>query len=206
MARSFSQLPPNSTGNKHATRRYTDGADDKHSQGVYFDGLPTYGLLCEGTALAANAYHLYLRNDTGSAQTLWLLALYAINVQTAAITGGISRFNLLRVTGTPTQTAVTPFAFNTADPALAGVTAGRAVTAGLTDGQILRPIMVSSEEQTASAANVQQLVDTVNHVGQTHPSARPKALRPGEALAIKQVTAVTAGGIAFLAHFALEPD
>jgi hypothetical protein len=206
MARSFSQLPPNSTGNKHATRTYTEGSDLKHSQGVYLDGLPTYGLLCEGTTLAANAYHLYLRNDTGSAQTLWLLALYAINTQVTAITGGIARFDLRRVTGTPTQTAVTPFVFNSADVALAGVTGGRTVTAGLTDGQILRPIILSSEEQTASVANVQQLVDTVNYVGQTHPTSRPIALRPGEALAIKQVTAVTAGGIAFLAHFAVEPD
>lgn len=206
MARSFTQVPPDSNGDKLAMRSYTAGADVLHSQGVHFDGLPTYGALFEGTALAANAYHAYLRNDTGSAQTLWLLALYLINVQTAAITGGIARFDLRRVTGTPTQTAVTPWAFNTADPALAGVTAGRAVTAGLTDGQILRPIMMSTEEQTASAANVQQLVDAVNHLSLAHPHMRPKALRPGEAIALKQVTAVTAGGLAVLAHFALEPD
>jgi hypothetical protein len=206
MTRTFTAVPPDSTGDKLAMRSYTAGADVLHSQGVHFDGLPTYGLLCEGTTLAANAYHMYLRNDTGSAQTLWLLGLYLINVQVAAITGGAARFDFRRVTGTPTQTAVTPFAFNTADPALAGVTAGRAVTAGLTDAAILRPIVFSSEEHTASAGNVQQIVDTLNFLPVAHPNIRPLALRPGEAVALKQVTAVTAGGLAVLAHFALEPD
>jgi hypothetical protein len=206
MSRTFTQVPPDSTGDKLAMRSYTAGADVLHSQGVYFDALPTYGLLCEGTTLAANAYHAYLRNDTGSNQTLWLLGFYLINTGVAAITGGAARFDLRRVTGTPTQTAVTPYAFNTADPALAGVTAGRAVTAGLTDGQILRPIMLSSDEQTAAATNTQQLVDAINHLGVAHPHMRPKALRPGEAVALKQVTAVTVGSIAVLVHFALEPD
>lgn len=205
MTTAFTQVPPDSTGDKLAMRSYTLGADVLHSQGVHYDGLPTFGLLCEGTTLAANAYHAYLRNDAGSNQTLYLLGVYLINVQTAAITGGIARFNLLRVTGTPTQTAVTPYPFNTTQT-LTGVTGGRAVTAGLTDGQILRPIMFSSEEQTASAANVQQMVDTLNHLGMAHPSARPKALRPGEAVALKQVTAVTAGGLAVVIHFSVEPD
>ncbi len=206
MARTFTAVPPDSTGDKLAMRAYTVGSDLLHSQGVFYDGLPTYGVLCEGTTLANNAYHLYLRNDAGSGQSLYLLALYTINTAVAAVTGGASRFNVLRVTGTPVQTAVTPFVFNTADPALSGVTAGRAVTSGLTDGQILRPMVISSDEQTAAATNIQQLLDTVNHLGAPHPAMRPKVLRPGEAVAIKQVTAVTAGSIAFLAHFAVEPD
>jgi hypothetical protein len=206
MTATFTQVPPDSTGDKLMMRSYTRGADVVHSQGVYFDGLPSYGLLCEGTTLAANAYHMYLRNDSGSNQALYLLGLYVINLQTSTVTGGAARFDLRRVTGTPTLTAVTPFAFNTADPALAAVTAGRAVTAGLTDGQIMRPIVISTDEHSAAAGNVQQLVDTVNHLGMAHPNMRPKALRPGEAFALKQVTSVTAGAIAVLATFAVEPD
>lgn len=206
MTSTFTAVPPDSTGDKLAMRSYTRGADVLHSQGVHFDALPTYGLLCEGTTLAANAYHAYLRNDTGSNQTLWLLGLYLINVQVAAVTGGVARFDFRRVTGTPVQTPVTPFAFNTADPALANVTAGRAVTSGLTDAQILRPIVVSSEEHTASVANVQQIVDTLNFLPLAHPHMRPTALRPGEAVALRQVTSVTAGSLAVLIHFALEPD
>jgi hypothetical protein len=206
MARTFTQVPPDSTGDKLAMRSYTAGADVMHSQGVYFDGLPTYGVLNDNSAIATNKYHLYLRNDTGSAQTLWLLGLYLINLQTAAVTGVAVRFDLRRVTGTPTMTALTPFQFNTADPALAGVTAGHTVTAGLTDGQILRPIMLSTDEQTAAATNIQQIADAINHLGMAHPNMRPKALRPGEAVAIRQPTTATVGSLALLAHFAVEPD
>ena len=206
MARTFTQVPPDSTGDKLAMRSYTAGADVLHSQGVHFDGLPSYGLLCEGTTLAANSYQMYLRNDTGSNQSVYLLALYAVNVGTTTVTGGAVRFDFRRVTGTPTMTSVTPFVFNTADPALSGVTGGRAVTAGLTDGQILRPIMLSSDEQTAAATNIQQFVDTVNNIHPAHPTLRPLTLRPGEAVAVKQVTAVTAGSVSWLLHFAVEAD
>jgi hypothetical protein len=199
----FTAVPPDSTGDKLAMRSYTVGPDVLHSQGVHYDGLPTFGLLCEGTALAANAYHLYLGNNTGSNQLLHLMALYLINTATAAITGGVARFNLLRVTGAPTLTAVTPFAFDTA-LALSGVTAGRAVTTGLTDGQILLPIVLSSDEHTAAAGNVQQLVNAVNHLAGP-ATMRPKIIRPGEAVAVRQITAVTAGSLALLAHFAVEP-
>jgi hypothetical protein len=206
MTRTFTQVPPDSTGDKLAMRSYTAGADVLHSQGVHWDGLPSYGVLNDVSAVATNKYHLYLRNDTGSNQTLWLNALYIVNLQTAAVTGAAIRLDLRRVTGTPTMTALTPFQFNTADPALAGVTAGHTVTAGLTDGQILRPIMLSSDEQTAAATNIQQLVDTVNHLPPLSPYARPKALRPGEAVAIRQPTTATTGSLAFLMHFSVEPD
>jgi hypothetical protein len=206
MARTFTQVPPDSTGDKLAMRAYTESSDVKLSQGVYYDGLPSYAVFNDASAVSTNKYHLYLRNDTGSAQTLWLNALYIINLQTAAVTGVALRFDLRRVTGTPTMTSLTPYQFNTADVALAGVTAGHTVTAGLTDGQILRPIMLTSDEHTAAATNIQQLVDTVNHLPNPNSYQRPKALRPGEAIAIKQFTTGTVGSFAFLLHFSVEPD
>ena len=206
MTATFTQVPPDSTGDKLAMRSYTRGADLLHSQGVYFDGLPTYGVLNDASAVSTNKYHLYLRNDTGSAQTVYLLGLYVINLSVAAVTGVALRFDLRRVTGTPTQTALTPFAFNSADPALAGVTAGHTVTAGLADAQIVRPFVLSSDEHTAAATNIQQLVDQTNYLALPHPSSRPYALRPGEAVAIKQPTTGTVGSFAFLLHFAVEPD
>lgn len=206
MTRTFTQVPPDSTGDKLAMRSYTAGADVLHSQGVHWDGLPTYGVLNDASAIATNKYHLYLRNDTGSNQTVYLLGLYIVNLSVTAITGVAIRLDVRRVTGTPTMTALTPWTFNSADPALAGVTAGHTVTAGLTDGQIVKPVMLSTDEQTAAATNVQQLLDPVNHLAMPTPWGRPKALRPGEAIAIRQPTTATAGSLAFLMHFAVEPD
>jgi hypothetical protein len=206
MARSFTAVPPDSTGDKLAMRTYPVGADTYHSQGVHFDGVPTYGLFIDNSAVATNKYHLYLRNDSGSNQTIYLTSLYVINLSITAVTGVVIRMDVRRVTGTPTLTAVTPFAFNSADPALAGVTAGTTVTAGLTDAQIIRPIILSTEEHTAAVGNVQQLVDTVNRLPVANDQERGYVLRPGEAIAIKQPTTATVGTLGFLLHFAVEPD
>jgi hypothetical protein len=207
MARSFSQLPPNSTGNKHATRRYTEGADEKHSQGVYFDGLPTFRLLCPAIVPATNKYHIVLRNNSGSAQTLWLLGLYCINDNVTAVTGVINQFNFRRVTGTPTLTSITPYAYNSDDPALANVVAGHTATAGLTDSTIITPFVVSSEENAAVPTNTgMHLQHLTNLLPPMHPFGRPLALRPDQGVAVKQIGAGTVGALSWILDFAVEPD
>lgn len=206
MSRTFSQIPPDSTGDKLAMRSYTVSADLLHSQGVHFDGLPTYRLLCESGAPASNKYHIYLGNNSGSAQTLYLLGLYALNLQTGAVTGVINRFNFRRVTGTPTLTAVTSYAYNSVDPALAGVTSGHTVTAGLTDSTLIMPLILSSEEQTAAATNTSQHLHHLNLLPATHSHGRPLALRPAEAVVVRQQDAGTVGSFAWIIDFSVEPD
>lgn len=206
MTRTFTAVPPDSTGDKLAMRSYTVGADLMHSQGVYFDGLPTFRLFTDSIVPAANKYHIYLGNNAGSAQTLFLVGAYALNLQTAAITGVINRFNMRRVTGTPTLTAVTPYAFNSADGALAGVTAGHTATAGLSDSTIVQPFVLSSEENTASPLNTTPFLHHTNLLPAINAYSRPMALRPGEAMAIKQVDAGAVGALSWIFDFAVEPD
>jgi hypothetical protein len=206
MARTFTQVPPDSTGDKLAMRSYADGADTKNSQGVYFDGLPTFRLLCAAIVPAVNKYHIVLRNNSGSVQTLWLLGLYAINDNVTAVTGVINQFNLRRVTGTPTLTAVTPYPFNSDDPALAGVTAGHTATAGLTDSTIILPLVLSTEEHTAVPTNTGMFLHHANLLPQLHPHGRPLALRPDQAVAVKQIGAGTVGALSWILDFAVEAD
>jgi hypothetical protein len=206
MSRTFTQVPPDSTGDKLAMRSYVEGSDTKHSQGVYFDGLPTFRLLCPAIVPAANKYHIVLRNNTGSAQTLFLLGLYAINDNVTGVTGVINQFNFRRVTGTPTLTAITPYAFNSADPALSGVTAGHTATAGLSDSTIILPLVLSSEENTAVPTNTGMFLHHRNLLPALHPHGRPLALRPDEAVAVKQIGAGTVGALSWILDFAVEPD
>lgn len=206
MTRSFTQVPPDSTGDKLVMRSYVAGADTLHSQGVHFDGLPTYRLLCESGAQAANKYHIYLGNNTGSAQSLFLLRAYTVNLQTAAVTGPVARYNFRRVTGTPTLTAVTPYAFNSADPPLANVTAGHTVTAGLTDSTLVQPIILSTDEQTPAAGNGTPYLQLLSMLPTPDPHGRPLVLRPGEAMAIRQVDATTVGSFAWIFDFSIEAD
>ena len=206
MANTFTQVPPDSTGDKLAMRSYTRGADTLNSQGVYFDGLPTFRVLAPAIVPAANKYHIVLKNNTGSAQTLWLLGLYAINDGVTAVTGVINQFNFRRVTGTPTLTALTPYAFNSADPALSGVTAGHTATAGLTDSTIILPMVLSSEENTAVPTNTSMFLHHRNLLPMMHPMGRPLALRPDEAVAVKQIGAGAVGALSWIIDFAVEPD
>lgn len=206
MAQSFTQVPPDSTGNKLQMRQYVRGANTVQSQGVYFDGLPTFRVLAPAIVPAANKYHIVLRNNTGSAQTLYIHGLYAINDNVTAVTGVINQFNFRRVTGTPTLTAITPYAFNSADPALSGVTAGHTATAGLTDSTIILPLVLSSEENTAVPANTGMFLHHTNLLPMMHPYARPLALRPDEAVAVKQIGAGTVGTLSWIIDFSVEPD
>lgn len=206
MTQSIIQVPPDSTGSKLQTRSYTRGANTVHSQGVYFDGLPTYRLLCPAIVPAANKYHIVLRNNAGSAQTLYLLGLYAINDNVTAVTGVINQFNFRRVTGTPTLTAVTPYAYNSADPALSGVTAGHTATAGLTDSTIIQPLVLSSEENTAVPTNTTMFLHHTNLLPAMHSYGRPLALRPDEAVAVKQIGAGAVGALSWIMDFAVEAD
>lgn len=206
MAQSFTRVPADSTGNRLQMRQYTQGANVVQSQGVNFDGLPTFRLLCPAIVPATNKYHIVLRNNAGSAQTLYLLGLYAINDNVAAVTGVINRFNFSRVTGTPTLTPVTPYAYNSADPALANVVAGHTATAGLTDSTIILPLSLSSEEQTAVPTNTGMFLHHMNLLPALHSHGRPMALRPDEAVAVKQIGAGNVGALSWILDFAVEAD
>ena len=207
MSRTFTQVPPDSTGDKLAMRSYTAGADVLHSQGVYFDGLPSYRLMIPAIVPAANKYHIVLRNNTGSAQTIYLNGLYCIPDGVTAVTGVINQFNARFVTGTPTLTSVTPLARNSADPALANTVQGHTATAGLTDGGIITPFVVSSEENTAVPTNTnQQLPHLANLLGPYYPNGRAWALRPNEGIAVKQIGAGTVGTLSWILDFSVEPD
>lgn len=206
MAQGIIQVPPDSTGSKLQTRRYARGADTVHSQGVYFDGLPTFRVLAAAIVPAANKYHIVVRNNTGSAQTLHLLGLYAINDNVTGVTGVINQFNLRRVTGVPTLTAITPYAFNSDDPALANVLAGHTATAGLTDSTIILPLALSSEEQTAVPTNTGMFLHHANLLPALHPYGRPLSLRPDQAVAVKQIGAGNVGALSWILDFAVEAD
>lgn len=177
-----------------------------NSRSVHFDGLPTFRLLAPRIVPAANKYHIVLHNNTGAAQSLFLMGLYAINDNVAAVVGVINQFRAYFTTGAPTLTALTPTPFNSADPALANVTAGHTATAGLVDGAELLPMALSSEEQTAVPANTSMFLQHTNLLPQLHSYSRPLTLRPGQGFAVKQIGAGTVGNLSWILDFSVAAD
>jgi hypothetical protein len=207
VANSLIQVPPDSTGSKLQTRSYVRGSNTVHSQGVYFDGLPSFRLMIPAIVPAANKYHVVLRNSTGSAQTVYLNGLYCVPDGVTAVTGVINQFNARFVTGTPTLTAVTPVPFNSGDPVLANVVAGHTATAGLSDSSIITPFVVTSEENTAAPTNTNaQLPFMANLLAPLYQYGRPFALRPNEGFAVKQIGSGTVGTISWILDFCVEAD
>ncbi len=204
MARTFTQVPPDSTGDKLAMLAYTEGADTVNSQGVFFPGLPSYRLMTEAIVPATNKYHIVLRNNAASGQKLHVLALYCINDNVTAITGVINQFNARRVTGTPTLTAVTPAPMDTGI-ALSNVTAGHTATAGLTDSTMISRFVVSSEENTAVPTNTGMFLQHMsNLLPLVHPYQRPLVLLEDQGFAVKQIGAGTVGALTWIIDFAVE--
>lgn len=208
MARTFTQVPPDSTGDKLDMRSYVVGADTLHSQGIHFGGLPTYLALSAAITPAANKYHIIIRNDSGSAQSLILLGLYYYN-GVAAVTGVVNEYRWQRQTyGTPAGgAAITADANNSADPALAGVTIYGGATSGVgADGNIRRLLNVSTEEHTATVADIDRLLQDTNKLSTPSPWSRPMILRPGEAASVKQIGAGAVGSLRWALEFAVEAD
>jgi hypothetical protein len=207
MSRTFTQVPPDSTGDKLAMRSYVAGADTLHSQGVHFDGLPTYRAVSADQTPANSKYHIYLLNNAASAQSVYILRLFYMNVGVTAVTGVVNRFDVRRATGASPAggAAITPVAANSADPALANVTAYGGATSGLVDGSIVLSTILSSEEHTAAVGNFDRFTSGYPLID-VPPYGRPMVLRPGEGIGVKQNGAGTVGAFQWVIDFMVESD
>ncbi len=208
MPRGYTQVPPDSTGDKLAMRRQTVGADDLHEQGTFFMGLPTYEAFSAAITPAANKYHLLIGNNAGSNQSLYLLGLWYYT-GVATVTGVINEFRWQRQAyGTPTGgAAITADPNNSADPALANVSIYGGATGGVgADGNVRRLLNVSSEEHTATVADIDRLLEDTNKLAPGCPWSRPMVLRPGEAASVKQIGAGAVGALRWRLLFAVEAD
>lgn len=125
------------------------------------------------------------------------------------VTGVVNRFDIRRATGTTPAggAAITPIANNSADPALSGVTAYGGATSGITDGSIVESIAVSSEEHTATVADIDRVLQQIPMLAPHKGGwSRPMILRPGEGLGVKQNGAGTVGSLQWIIDFAVELD
>ena len=106
MAESFTQVPPNSTGNKMRTRSRAIGADTVHEQGVFTAALPTYYAVADAVAFANTKTHFSIVNESGSGVLISIRKLFPINVSISALTGAALRMEARKLTAHSGGTAV----------------------------------------------------------------------------------------------------
>ncbi len=208
MARSFTQVPPDSTGDKLAMQTYVQGADTVHAQGIYTPGMPTYRMVTADITPANSKYHAYLLNQAATGQSVIILGMQYVNTAVTAVTGVVNRFDIRRATGASPAggASVTPIAANSADPALSGVTAYGGATSGLVDGSIVQSLVISSEENTAAVGNFDRFTHGFPFLTPPDAPGRAMVLRPGEGIGVKQNGAGTVGTFQWIIDFAIELD
>lgn len=204
MAESYTQVPPNSTGNKLRTRSRVIGADTVHEQAIFTAALPTYYALADTVALAVNKHHLSIFNASGSGVVVALKKLFQINLSLTAVTGVALRFDIKRTTAQSAGTAITPVSMDTNNAALpAQVTVNTNGT--ITESSLLYPYITQSDEVTAANTAVANYLTQYGNLVLESTEMQELRLREGQGMTVKQITSSTVGSFAWLAAFTVEP-
>lgn len=204
MPEGFTQVPPNSTGNKMRTRSRVIGADTVHEQAVFQGALPTYYALADNVAFAANKSMISLYNAAGSGKLVVLKKLYLINVQLAAVTGVAVRQDFRRFSAVHSAgTIVTPTSNDSANPAIpAAITVRTGAT--VTQGGLLFPLVFSNDEVGATQAFPSvQLQAGINWLPEGS-EVQEVRLREGEGVNVQNITSTVVGSFAYMFVFTLD--
>jgi undecaprenyl pyrophosphate phosphatase UppP len=186
------------------TRSRVIGADTVHEQAVFNAAMPTYYVLADAVAFAANKHHLTIWNNAGSNQLISLKKLFHINLSLGAVTGVALRFDAKKVTALPTAgTDITAQSADSANPALTNVTIKTNAT--VTEGALMWPITTQNDELTAANTAVANYLMQLGNLAIEGVETQEWRLRPGEGLTIKQITSSTVGSFAWLAVVTVEP-
>lgn len=202
MPESYTQVPPNSTGNKMRTRTRVIGSDTVHEQGVFQGALPTYYALADAVAFAANKQHISIFNNAGSNQVIAIRKMFHINLSLAAVTGVAVRFDVKKTTAQSVGTAITANSADSANPALSGLQIATGAT--VTEGAILYPITTQNDELTAANTAIANYLMQFGNLALEGVEQQEYRLRPGEGMTVKQITSTTVGSFAWLIAFTVE--
>lgn len=200
--RTFTQVPPDSTGDKLAMRNRTKGADTVLEQAVYIGEEETFIAVCDAVAPATNKSLACIFNATGSGVTVRIHEVLLHQLGLVAQTGVNARLELRRATAVSAGTTVTAEKFDTNNANLpAGVTVRHNGT--VTDGNLLYPVVITNDEPPLSGLpNYSQ--DKSIWKAMRGIRIQPFVLRENEGLTVKNVTNTTVGTWAVVIVFSVE--
>ena len=204
MPESFTQVPPNSTGNKMRTRSRVIGANTVHEQAVFQGALPTYYALADAVGFAANKHMISLYNASGSGKLVVLKKLCLVNLQLAAVTGVAVRQNFSRFSAVHSFfTLIMLIFYVSLNPAIpAGITVRTGAT--LTAGSLLFPLTFANDEVGATQALPSgQLQAGFNWLPEGN-EVQEVRLREGEGVTVQNITSTVIGSFAYMFVFTLD--
>lgn len=204
MAESFTQVPPNSTGNKIRTRTKVIGGHTVHEQAVYQAALPTYYALADAVTFAQNKHVISLLNGSGSGKVVAIRKLFMINTQLTSVTGVAVRADVKKITAHSGGTVVTPQSCDSASAAIPAEITARTAATSVTEGALMFPLTFTNDEAGATQAFPStQLMAGLNWVPEG-VEIQEMRLREGEGITIKIITNTAVGQFAWLVVFTID--
>lgn len=204
MSTVYTQVPPDSTGDKLHMVDRVKGADTVLSQVVTLEHAPTYTAWANDVAPAASKHMITLFNAAASGVIVEVYDLRAILLQVAAVTGVTLRWDILKCSAASAGTTITPELFDSGAAALpAGVTVRTNGT--VTGGNRLAGYVVAGEELTTALTNVSGAVGVDLLPMLKNPKAKPIVLREGQGITVQNVTSSTVGTFGLSVTFGVTP-
>lgn len=203
MPEDFFQLPADGTGKKVRTRTRTIGANTVHEQGLFLAALETWVAYVDSVAFAQNKQHISIFNASGTGKVVKVRKLFAVDLQTGAVTGVVSRFDVKRITAAFAGTTATANPMDTNNAALpAGVTVRTNGT--VTEGNLLFPWITTSEEETQLQTLSKAMYQAATNMLIEGPEVQELTLREGQGLTVKQITNTIVGLFGWIVVFTVE--
>lgn len=205
MAESYTQVPPNSTGNKLRSRSRVIGADTVHEQAVFTGAMPTYYALADNVAFAANKQMLSVLNAAGSGVVVALKKLFLIDLQLSSVTGVALRQDVKRMTAHSGGTTITPEKADSQNAALPAQVTVRTGATSVTEGNLMFPLTFANDEVGATQAFPSGTMLAGWNWFPEGIEVQEFRLREGEGMTIKNITSTTVGSFAYFLVFTAEP-
>ncbi len=201
MAETFTQVPPDSTGDKLRMRDRVVGADTVLEQAVVWGEYDTWSAVVDASAFAGSKHHITIFNGVGSGSVVQIHELMPINLSIAAVTGVGVRFEVRRATASSAGTLITAESWDTGQAALNANIAVR-TGATVTNGNLILPFGYNNDEILLTGNSVdfagQNILPPIN-------KTKPFTLREGQGLTVQQITATTVGSFAWFCKFSVLP-
>lgn len=170
--------------------------------GHILDSLPTYLAWANDVAHAQNKYHISILNPAASGKIVKLQKLFCVNLQAAAVTGVMERFDIFKITAHSVGTLITSEAFDSTNAApSATVRTGATVT----EGNKLFGFTTANEEVGATGTLISgtHILAGMNLLFEGR-MIQEITLREGQGIAAKQITATTVGSFGWILVFTEE--
>lgn len=198
MAETFTQVPPDSTGNKIRTRTKTVGENIVHEQAVFQSALPTYYVLADAVAFAQNKHLISLLNAAGSGKVVAIKKLFAINNAITTVTGVMLRCDVKRITAHSGGTIITPVSCDSINSGLPAEITARTAATAVTESSLLFPLVFNNDEVGATQAFPSTPLMAGLNWFPEGAEIQETRLRPGEGCTVKCLTNTVVGSFAWL--------